>query len=421
MFFIILFFYKIFNKVLHIIIKFVIIKNMIKKKFSGRIHYSSKDNSYDLQVFYTSANKKLLKKQPKSKKNIWSLVFFLVNIFVIAIVLGIQLNSEEGITSIKQVFNSNVKFEYIIIAILCFLVANIISSFKLDFYHKKLQKRYRPMLCFKTEMMGKYYTKLTPFGIGGQPFQVYYFSKYGVKASNSLTMVSCSYVSNKLMYGLLALIMMVTFKFNKLLMSQGNLVNIVIVLAFISFMILALFITFVILMCLNKKLGHKIVAFVVNVLTKLKIVKNPSALYLKIMRPTLVFQRKMQKFFSSKGITIEFLTLSLFEYIVEYSVLFFVYSAFNGFDISIYWQLLSISVIIELACHSIPLPGGSGLAELSFSTIFASLFDSGVLFWALIIWRIITYYTYLFSGLGIIVYDYAYGKRKIKKSHLRKK
>ncbi len=391
---------------------------MLKKKFKGKIHRVAKDSSYEMETFYYSANHKVVHKEPKSKKKAMSLVFFLVNIFVIAIVLGIQLNSEDGITSIGEVFNSDVKGKFILMAIGCFVVANLISSFKLDIYYKKFHKKYRPLLCFKTQMMGKYYTKLTPFGIGGQPFQVYYLGKYGVKSSNSLTMVSCSYVSNKLMYGILALVMMVTFRLNKLLISQGNLVNIVIVLAFISFAILAIFLTFVILMCVNKRLGHRLVAFVVMLLAKLKIIKNPTALYLKVMRPTLIFQRKMKQFFASKGRTLMFLLLSLLEYIVEYSVLFFIYSAFNGLDISIYWQLLSISVIIELACHSIPLPGGSGLAELSFSTIFASLFSSGVLFWALIIWRLITYYSYLFAGLGIIIYDYSYGKRKINKSKI---
>ena len=391
---------------------------MLKKEFKGKIHRQPKDSSYEMETFYYTANSKVVHKEPKSKKKIMSLVFFLVNIFVIAIVLGIQLNSEDGITSIGEVFNSNINGKFILLALACFVVANLVSSFKLDIYYKKFHKKYRPLLCCKTQMMGKYYTKLTPFGIGGQPFQVYYLGKYGVKASNSLTMVSCSYVSNKLMYGILALVMMATFRLNKLLISQGSLVNIVIVLAFISFTVLAVFLTFVILMCVNKRLGHRLVAFVVRLLAKLKIVKNPTALYLKIMRPTLIFQRKMKQFFASKGRTLIFLLLSLLEYVVEYSVLFFIYSAFNGFDISIYWQLLSISVIIELACNSIPLPGGSGLAELSFSTIFASLFSSGVLFWALIIWRLITYYSYLFAGLGIIVYDYAFGKRKFNKSKI---
>jgi len=388
---------------------------MLKKKFRGKIYHLPKDNAYDVSTFYYSANPKLNKKASKNKKKVWSLVFFLVNIFVITVVLAIQLNSEEGITSLSNLFKSDVKLEFILIAVLCFLFSNVVSSFKLDIYYKKFYKKYRPSLCFKTQMMGKYYTKLTPFGIGGQPFQVYYFSKYGVNASNSLTMVSCSYVSNKLMYGILALIMMATFRLNNLLISQGNLVNIVIVLAFISFTILALFLTFIILMCLNKKLGHKIVSIIVMLMYKLKIIKNPGAVYLKIMRPTLIFQHKMQKFFASKGITLTFLLLSLLEYLIEYSVLFFIYSAFNGFDVGTYLELLSISVIIDLACHSIPLPGGSGLAELSFSTIFASLFSSGVLFWALIIWRLITYYSYLFSGLGIIIYDYVYGARKLNK------
>lgn len=388
---------------------------MLKKKYNGKLGKVNKGKSYDMMVFYSSANKHLAKKHPIDKKKVWSLVFFLVNIFVIFVVLGMQLNSEEGISSIDEIFKYNIKFKFLGFAVLCFIASNLISSFKLDFYHKKLQNKFRPMLCFKTQMMGKYYTKLTPFGIGGQPFQVFYFSKYGVKPTNSLTMVSCSYVSNKLMYAILALIMIITLNNNALLMSQGSLVNIVVVLACISFAILAIFLTFVILMCLNKKLGHRIIALVVSMLNKIKLVKNPAALYLKIMRPTLMFQRKMQKFFASKGITFIFLLLSLLEYLIEFSVLFFVYSAFNGFNINIYWQLLSISVIIELATHSIPLPGGSGLAELSFSTIFASLFGNGVLFWALIIWRLITYYSYLFSGLGIIIYDYAYGKRKIKK------
>jgi hypothetical protein len=67
------------------------------------------------------------------------LAFFLLNIFVITIILAIQLNSEDGITSINEVFNSGVGLTYILMAIGCFLVANMISSLKLDIYHKKLQ------------------------------------------------------------------------------------------------------------------------------------------------------------------------------------------------------------------------------------------------------------------------------------------
>lgn len=385
---------------------------MLKHKFKGKIHKNSKKEQFDLWTFYCTTNKNVVKKIPKSKKNWYSLLFFAANLLVIGIVFVIQLNSREGVSPLSQVFETGFRVKYILYAFLCFIVANLISGLKLNIYHIKLQKKSRFVLCNKAQLMGKYYTKLTPMGVGGQPFQVYYFNKYKVKTSNSLTMVSSCYVSNKLVYGIIALIMMITYRFNDLLMSQGDTVNIVIILATISFIILAGFLTFVILLCVNKKLGNKIITTIIKLLTKIKIIKNPGLLYLKVMKPTLIFQRKMKKFFASKLRTLLYLVLSVLEYVIEYSVPFFIYSAFNGLDFNMYMQLLSISFIIELACHVVPVPGGSGMAELSFYAVFASLFAEGCLFWALLLWRFINYYLYLLIGFGIIAYDYAYGNYK---------
>lgn len=387
---------------------------MVKKKFKGKVHKGSKSNGYNVWTFYYSANKNLTKKPPKDKKKIWSLIFFLVNIVVISIILIVQLRKEGGITSLNKLWEFEMQKKFILIAVLCFLISNMASSLKLSLYHKRLQKKFRFAFCLKTQFMTKYYAKITPFGVGGQPYEVYYLKKNKVKTTNALTMVSSSYVSNKLIYALLALIMIITFRWNSLLMQQKNNVKVIIVLAIISFAILSIFLTFIILMCVNKRLGNKIIVLLVKLLAKLKLTKNPGLLYLKIMRPALVFQAKMKKFFASKWLTFVFLILSLCEYVIEYSVPFFIYSAFNGFDIAIYWQLLSISVIIELACRLIPLPGGSGLAELSFYAIFTSLFDSGVLFWALILWRMITYYSYLFVGLFIMICDYIFKPKRKK-------
>ncbi len=57
------------------------------------------------------------------------------------------------------------------------------------------------------------------------------------------------------------------------------------------------------------------------------------------------------------------------------------------------------------------------MAEISFNSLFASLFldNSGSIFWALLIYRIATYYLYILQGFVIIVYDIAYGDKKNKK------
>ena len=67
---------------------------------------------------------------------------------------------------------------------------------------------------------------------------------------------------------------------------------------------------------------------------------------------------------------------------------------------------------LELATKYIPLPGASGMAEISFSALFASLFSDGTLFWAMLFWRIMNYFIYLLQGIIVLIYDFAYGNKK---------
>jgi len=59
---------------------------------------------------------------------------------------------------------------------------------------------------------------------------------------------------------------------------------------------------------------------------------------------------------------------------------------------------------------------GGGSAELSFGALFKPYFAncaSGVSVWAMLIWRILTYYGYLLQGILVILYDYLFGNKKI--------
>ena len=75
-------------------------------------------------------------------------------------------------------------------------------------------------------------------------------------------------------------------------------------------------------------------------------------------------------------------------------------------------EILCKFILVELATKYIPIPGGTGVAEISFSALFASLFNDGTLFWAMLFWRIMNYFIYLFQGLIILLYDFAYGNKK---------
>ena len=109
-------------------------------------------------------------------------------------------------------------------------------------------------------------------------------------------------------------------------------------------------------------------------------------------------------------------------FILFYSIPFVVYATFVPLDanwFSTYIQIFTMAVVCDMACSFIPLPGAAGMAELSFATLFGNFFKSAgagnIAVWALLLWRIFTYYGYLIQGLFIMLYDFLIGNKKYEK------
>lgn len=391
---------------------------MIKKVFHGKLYRKNTDSDNSLWYFYRfNDHTKKVKPHKPSKKSKWlSLAFFLVNLVVVGIVLAIQLNSEAGVGHINQLFSKKSNIEFIFIAFGCFALAECLIGLKINTLSKKYDKKANYFTSLKSEFVCQYYNKVTPFSVGGQAFHVYELNKHGMRANNAVTVVSCNYLSAKLVYWIVSLFMMITIGTNALVKNMsGTSFYIVLGLAMFSLSFMTIYLTFIILICVNKKIANKLVGVGLNLLYKLKIVKNKSKLYFKIMRPALAFQHKMQSFFKSKNLAGYSLLISLIIYLIQSTIPACIYFIFQPFSWEIYWQLISISVVIQLSFGVMPMPGGSGVAEFSFFAVFKLLIQDNCVFWALLLWRILTYYIYLIIGLMIVIYDYAYGNRKLRK------
>ena len=120
----------------------------------------------------------------------------------------------------------------------------------------------------------------------------------------------------------------------------------------------------------------------------------------------------MQEFAKSKWKFVLLALISIIQYILQYAIPFGIVCLFLGWRPDLFLQVFIMGVMIEMAASFIPIPGGSGVSELSFTALFASLFTEGTLFWALILWRFMSYYIYIIQGIVIIMYDYFIGNKK---------
>jgi uncharacterized protein (TIRG00374 family) len=102
--------------------------------------------------------------------------------------------------------------------------------------------------------------------------------------------------------------------------------------------------------------------------------------------------------------------LSVIDLICLTSIPFFVYKSFGGSGMS--WIFITVSTMYVTSSSLLaPTPGTSGAAEASFYAIFNKIIVGGMVFYGLITWRIITFYSYMLIGILLLIYE-AFFKKK---------
>lgn len=345
--------------------------------------------------------------QKTRKKKITSLVTFFINILVVAVVLYVQLKQDD-VLSFQQLLGFKINYWFLITAFILFAIMMFFKSLRVNLLVKQETKRSRPFLSYKVCAIGRYYDCITPMATGGQPFQIYYLNKRGLPASSAISVPLAKYFISQMSWIFISIVSVIYCLIN------GSLDNskVVLVISIICFSLNLVLISSMILLSVSKKIGKILVGKILRLLEKMKLIKNYEKQYNKVVKTVEDYQISMRGFVNNKGQFFLLFFMSLLINLLNYTIPFFIYSALVQFEPSLYIDIIVKTIMIDVAASLIPLPGGTGMSEFSFTAVFSSLFVEGTLFWALLIWRFLSYYIYILQGFGIIVYDYFIGNKK---------
>ena len=345
--------------------------------------------------------------QKSGKKKLFSFIFFALNLIIVALVLTNQLN-QDGVGSLKDLFEVKINFWFLFVNVLLFALMMILKTFRLNLVLKHSTKKSLPATCYKLSSIGRYYDCMTPMASGGQPFQIYYLSKRGIKTSSAISVPLTKYFLGQFAWLTICFIAVVTTLIKGLLGGS----DFVLAFSIICFLINVILVSTVIFISTSKRAGKALVGKILKFLQKIKIIKNFDKQYERIMSLVEDYQYTMRSFVKNKPKFILLYFVSLLILLITHSFTFFIYSALVGFDFSLFFDFFVMSVMIEIATSMIPLPGGTGMSELSFTAVFASFFTNGTMFFALLFSRFMCYYVYLLQGICVLIYDYFIGNRK---------
>lgn len=336
----------------------------------------------------------MAKNKQKWRKILLGVVFVLINIVVIILAAFSEFGNAENAAELVDV---KMNGWLLIPATLCFIVATIANIYKYVITmrssyvaNKKPNRKEIWKHSWRVVMLGKYYDNITPAAVGGQPFQIYYMYKntdlpHGKAASIPIV----GMISTQVGFLIIALI---CFLFGGVAKDNPALM----VMAWIGLLFYAFWPAMVVGISYFPKATVKFLNFFVKILAKLHIVKNRELALKKVEREVTEYAKATKIVLKSRKLVINVLILSIIYNAFIAMIPFFVLAAFGGnMD---FWACFCTTVAILSAVYFVPTPGNAGAAEGTFFVVFSTL-AKGYVFWAMLVWRLFSYYIYIIMGL----------------------
>lgn len=345
----------------------------------------------------------------KKKSTIINLILLAVNIvfmvFIIKNLVG-SIGSESGdlLTVLKS---RGSRLWWLGGGVLVYVFYIIIQMLMYYYLIKELTGKKRPWLAYDVGLLGKYYDNITPFAVGGQPMQIVRLATSGISAGTSTSIPIIKMIINNFINMLIALAFFI-FGLPHIPSADGfNDILLVLleILGVIGLVITVILVVIMFLISSGRLITRSFISGVMRIGYKLKIVKNYRKSFKKALNQVAEYNASMSYLRKHKLLLLKMLILSVLESLSYAIIPYFVIMAFiEPAELAAFTPLAFVLIcltkyyVCSMASSFIPLPGGTGMMEISFIFLFGLSLGNDNIVWALLLWRIISYYLLIAHG-----------------------
>jgi hypothetical protein len=302
--------------------------------------------------------------------------------------------------SVKDDFNSiitaivTVDIKWILVAFLFIILYWLFKSYSIYLFMKDSIHDIKFRQAFQLILRTQFFNAVTPFATGGQPYQIYYLKECGFRISGATGLILENFIVYQIALVTLGTIAVITNRIVHLFPNVAILQRLVT----LGFAINLFVIILMFLVSFNKNFNKKVINFSINILTKLKLVKNKEETLDKWNSRINEFHECAGKLTKNKNLFIKTIIINLFALASLYMVpLFVLYSLGDFNSINIFFTIV-VSSYVMLIGSFVPIPGGSGGLEYGFMAFYGNFVSGATLSAMMLIWRFITYYFGLIVG-----------------------
>lgn len=338
------------------------------------------------------------------KKLFWEVVFLIV-VFA-GTVYGVFHGEDLG-KSIRII--REVKKIYLLPAVACVVFFIWGESIIIHYLMRTLGTRLKKWTCFLFSSIGFFFSCITPSASGGQPAQIYYMRRKNIPipvATLVLMIVTITYKAVLVLVGLAIIVFGQGFMHRYLtgilpVFYLGIVLNVLCV----GFMLILVFHTTLAQSLMEKGLGF---------LEKLHLMHYKQSRHEKLNAAMEKYKETAVYFKTHKHVVLIVLAITFAQRFALFLSTYFVYLAFGLSDYAV-GTIVMLQAVISISVDMLPLPGGMGISEKLFLTIFVPVFGAQLVLPGMILSRALSYYTeLLLSALLTVLAHFTLGRERKK-------
>lgn len=338
-----------------------------------------------------------------------------ISILVVVTVLTVYfVMKQDPKAIIETILNCNVP--WLLVSILGVVFYFLVEAVVLMILTRMYKRKYPYFKSVLNTMIGTFFSNITPSSSGGQFAQAYTFSKQGVKVTNAASILFMHFILYQIVMVLFSFFIFI-FKYSDLAATTANIHLLGVDFSLISISLIGFVInTFVIvalfLLAFSERLHQFIVTKGIDFLYKLKIVKNKKEQAIKINTKVETFRLEFKRLTQNWPVLLVTSVLFLAKLVIISSIPYFLAKSM-GLEFSSTNELVNIidttsmTWLVSSITQMVPIPGGSGGAELVFQNMFGGTFfknatqaDISAL---ILLWRSVTFYLGLIVGFIVFI------------------
>lgn len=337
--------------------------------------------------------------RPKKSRPLRTAGYILLMIALLALTLFILLRDADTKAMWDTLMSANL-FYVAIASGLIFLQQLVFGYILLALTSQSLRPPYPRMLGFNTAMIGFFFNNITPSSSGGQPMEIYYLYRCGVSITHStlsFVMLSLYYYSSKIIFGLFAMVYNPALAWTAL---DGYRFF-----YFLGFIVPLGMIVVTTALIFRPAMISSWAKIALEWLIDKRVIKRRQLWRERLEKWTEQYVGGSDRFKNNMKLIGQTFVIYLAGHFLFYQTTYF--SALAIGERPPFWDFFALQSLYFITATSLPTPGGVGLGESSFVTIFRSLMEKSDALAVMLLSRSITLYLFLIVAGGVALYAFA--------------